>query len=65
MSLVNYNILPLELHQRAHANSHTFKSCDAHVEIARLQLVFNDIVSAFLLGDEIDHSDLWTPTIEF
>ena len=59
VSLVDDNVLPLELHQCTHANSHTFKSGDADIKITRRDLILDDLVSALLLGDEIDDLAVW------
>lgn len=65
VSLIDNNILPLELHESAHANSHTFKCGDADIKIAGSNLVFDDVVPALLFGDEVDDFAVWEPAIEF
>jgi hypothetical protein len=65
VSLIDDNILPLELHQCTHANSHTFESCDANIKIAGSNLSLDDLLSALLLGNEIDDFAVWEPAIEF
>lgn len=65
VSLIDDNILPLKLHQCTHANSHTFKSSDADIEIAGSNLILDDLLSALLLRNEIDDFTVWKPAIEF
>jgi hypothetical protein len=65
MRFINYNIFPIELHQCSHANSDSFKSCETHIKLPGLQLVFNDILSEFLFSDKVHHFALWKPLFKF
>ena len=65
MSFVDNYILPWKFLKRIHAYSYSLKSCDANIEFSRGDHIFDNVLSALLFGDEIDHRDLGTPFLEF
>ena len=65
MRLVDYNIFPIKFHQSALTESYSFKSGNAHVKLAWLELGFEDLFSLFLACDEVEDSTLWKPLFEF
>ena len=64
MSLVNNDVLPLELHKRPHADAHTLEGGDTHVELVGLQLGPQDLLSAVFRCDEVANAHLGQPELE-
>lgn len=64
MGLVNDNVFPLELLQRAHAHAHSLESCQTNVKLARNEIVFKLLLAFFLCSNEVEHSDFRAPQFE-
>ena len=64
VGLVNDNVLPFEFEQCILANSHSFVCRNAHVEVTRHNLIFNDFFSGLLTGYEVAYLYVGTPPLE-
>jgi hypothetical protein len=53
VSLINNQVLPLELLDGAHRKSDTLKCRQAHVELSRLKLILKDVFSLLLRRNQI------------
>ena len=64
MRFVDNEILPFEFHYLGHAKTNSFKSSQNYVEFARLHLIFKDVLSFCLGGDQIEHPNFRAPLFE-
>lgn len=64
MSFVNDEVLPLELLQCSHAESHTLKCGETHIKLAGMKILFENALSLLFGGDQIQNARLWQPLLE-
>lgn len=65
MRLINYDVLPGELLERAHAEADTLEGGQTHIKLARLEVVLQLLLTLFLSRDQVEDSDLRAPQFEF
>jgi len=64
VSFVDNQIFPLEFHYLGHAEPNTLKSGQNYVKLARLHLIFEDVLSFCLGGNQIEHPNFRAPLFE-
>lgn len=64
VGLVDDDVFPLKLEQLVHAGSHTFERGEADIELARLKVVFQDVLALSLRRDQVEAADLRAPLFE-
>lgn len=64
MSLVNDDVFPSELLQRAHAHAYSFESRQAYIEFARQEVVFELLFTLLFRRNQIQNSNFWAPFLE-
>jgi len=64
VGFIDYDVLPLPLFERTHADSDTFKGSEADIELARLDDIANDILTFALGANQVAEIDLREPLFE-
>lgn len=61
MSLIDNNVVELDLFQVTETNSYSFKRSNNDVKLSSWNSFFNDILTLLFGGDQLDNSAAWQP----
>lgn len=65
MSLIDNDVMELNLFQVTETNSYSFKRSNNDIKLSRWNSFFNDILTLLFGGNQLDNSAAWQPFSEF